>query len=101
MLTPSERAMRGRIGGYRRWVAETDRTAATAPARSAFLRRFLDATDPSLPDDVRAKQAEAARRAHFAELAYRSARARSARSKRRPDTTELEIAQGREIGLAS
>jgi hypothetical protein len=82
MLSPAERAMRGRIGGYRRWVTETDRTAATAPARSAFLRRFLDSTDPNLPMGIREKQAEAARRAHFTALAYLSARARSSRSER-------------------
>jgi hypothetical protein len=82
MLSPSERTMRSRIGGYTRWVKETDRTAATAPARRAFVERFFDATDPNLPREIREKQAEAARRAHFTELAYLSARARSSRATR-------------------
>lgn len=75
-LSSSERALRSRIGGYRRWANVTDRSAATAKSRAAFLTRFYADTDPKLPEKVRLQQAEAARKAYFADLAYRSARAR-------------------------
>ncbi len=62
----SDYAMRGRVGAYKRWAATDDRTAATAPARSAFLRRFEMEVDP----DGRLAEPELARRAYFAMRAY-------------------------------
>ena len=57
----------GRIGAHQRWsqIKPEDRTAATAPARAAFMARFEDAADP-----------EAARKAYFLRLAAKSAEAR-------------------------
>jgi hypothetical protein len=63
--TPTERKLLGRIGGYKSWANTEDRTARTAPGRAAFLARFDDAPDP-----------EAAKRAYFAELSLKAARAR-------------------------
>lgn len=62
----SDHVMRGRVGAYKRWAATEDRTAATAPARSAFLRRFETEVDP----EGRLTEPERARRAYFAMRAY-------------------------------
>lgn len=84
-LTPSERAQRGRIGAYV-MHAHHDARSTTAAARRAFGRRFLDLVDSerSLPEPERLRRAEAARKAYFVQLAYRSALARR-RGRRRSD----------------
>ena len=48
----------------------------TEKARAAFAQRFYDQTDPELPPAERLRQAEAARRLHYARLARRSVAAR-------------------------
>lgn len=48
----------------------------TEASRRAFWDKFYDATDPALPEKERQRQADAARRAHFARMGYRSAMAR-------------------------
>ena len=80
-LTPSERVLRARIGGHSKWAKTSDRTAATATARQAFLNRFEKQVDPDgvLDPAERARRAESARKAHFTRLALRSAQARRAR----------------------
>ena len=82
-LTPSERAQRGRIGAYL-MHARHDPRSTTAAARQAFSRRFLDIVDPNrtLPEPERLRRADAARKAYFVQLAYRSALARG-RARRR------------------
>ena len=65
MSSSTEQQLLGRIGGYKSWANTEDRTARTAPGRAAFLARFEDAPDP-----------EAAKRAYFAELSLKAARAR-------------------------
>lgn len=64
-MANTDRQLNGRIGALESWARTTDRTARTAPARSAFLSRFDDAEDPA-----------AARRAYFLRLAAKSAEAR-------------------------
>lgn len=61
-----------------RWAREPDRTAATAPARQAFLSRFEQEVDPNgeLNPQERARRAANARRAYFRRLAVKSAQAR-------------------------
>jgi hypothetical protein len=56
----------------------SDRTAATAAARSSFESRFERMVDPEgkLSPEERALRAESARNAHFARLAYLSVKAR-------------------------
>jgi hypothetical protein len=51
-------------------------------ARRAFLDRFLQGIDPSLPEDERLNRAEAAKRMYMAKLSLKSsvARARKGRS---------------------
>ena len=69
----------GKIGAYTKWANCTDRTAATAPGRAAFERKFLDQADG---DPMRAQQL---RRAHYARMALKSAKARRARKGGGPD----------------
>jgi hypothetical protein len=82
--TRAERERNGRIGAYVQWSREPDRTARTAKARAASpagLDRFEREVDPDgvLPTDVRAKMAEAARKAYFLKLSLKSAKARAAK----------------------
>jgi len=83
-LTPSQRALRARIGAYA-LHARHDPRETTARARAAFLSRFEREVDPdgSLNSIERARRAEAARKAYFARLAYRSAVARGRKSRKR------------------
>lgn len=74
------RSMRARIGAYS-LHAQRDARETTSAARAAFLSRFLAGIPEDLPEGERLRRAEAARRAHFQRLAYRSALAR--RAKRR------------------
>lgn len=73
--TAAERSLRGRTAVLTSWANTEDWTARTAPGRAAFMRRFEDQVDPdrTLPDEERAKRADAAKRAHFARLARQSA----------------------------
>ena len=78
----------GRIGGLR-VRATHDPREYTAAARRAFLEGFERQVDPEgcqTPEERRARAA-AARKAHFAVLAYRSAVARAKR-RRRKDARE-------------
>jgi hypothetical protein len=80
MLTPSEAALRGRIGAYK-LHSMYDPRETTAKARETFLSRFEREVDPdgTLPEPERLRRAEAARKAYFASLAYKSAKARRSR----------------------
>ena len=85
MATPdTELALRGRIGAHISWANTTDRAARTAPARAGFHQRFMDRADG---DPVRA---EHLRKAHFAQLALKSA---AARRKAKGLTAEAEAAE--------
>ncbi len=74
---PKDASLRGKIGAYS-LHASRDSREITAPARRAFLARFEAQVDPdgTLPPAERARRAEAAKKAHFARLAYLSAKAR-------------------------
>jgi len=78
---PQEMARRGRIGAYR-LHATNDPRETTKAARAAFLARFEREVDPdgTLAPEERARRAEAARKAYFAQLAHKSAKARRRRS---------------------
>jgi hypothetical protein len=77
-LSDGERQTRARLAAYTSWANTADATARTQPARDAFLKRFEDQVDPDrrLSPEVRAKRAESAKKAYFAQLALKSARAR-------------------------
>jgi hypothetical protein len=66
----------GSIGGHIKWsrIPQSQRGAATQPARDAFEQRFLDEADG---DPVRAANL---RKAYFKRLALKSAEARRQRS---------------------
>ncbi len=76
-MTPSERSLRGRIGGLA-LAAQRNPLEYTAAARKAFLAKFEKDVDPQglLPEDERQRRADAARKAHFARLGLKSAQVR-------------------------
>jgi hypothetical protein len=80
-LTPEQRQLRARAAAHRSWANTTDPAARTAKARTAARERFEHQVDPDgvLPEAERARRAESARKAYFADLAFRSARARQKR----------------------
>jgi hypothetical protein len=77
----SARSVAARIGGLTR-ASLYDGKEVTAPARSAFLRRFELQVDPegTLPEEERSRRIQAALRAHMARLALKSAKARRKRA---------------------
>lgn len=81
-MTDSFRSMQGRIGAHESWAKTDDRSARTAPGRSAFLDRFEREVDPDgiLAPAERAKRAQHARSAYMTRLAKKSATARQERS---------------------
>ena len=97
---PTQRQQIGRYGGLKSWSQTVDRAARTAPGRRAGPNsvdywlarldpeRFADATDRQKID-----AAEAARKAHFAEMAMRSARSRSAKAKAERDAERVANAE--------
>lgn len=68
---PTGRSIRARVAAYS-MHARHDPRETTARARQAFLSAFERTVDPdgALPPAERARRAEAAKRAHFARLAY-------------------------------
>jgi hypothetical protein len=77
MTTPA-RSLAARVGAHESWARTPDRAARTAPARQAFNARFEALVDPhdELPPQVRAAQAESARKAYFARLSLAAANKR-------------------------
>jgi hypothetical protein len=81
-LTPAERSLRSKIGAHTSWARTENRSARTLPARMALLEKFEKQVDPDmrlLPAE-RAKRAESARKAHYADLALKSVAARRNRA---------------------
>lgn len=79
-LTPAERSLRARAAAYK-LHSLYDSRELTANARAAFEDRFAKQVDPDgiLPAAERKRRAECARKAYFAELAAKSAKARRIR----------------------
>jgi len=73
-MTPAERVLRGRQGAFT--LHAMGKTTTTA-ARAAFDARFYVGIPDDLPAAERDRRAGYARKAYFASMAYRSARARS------------------------
>jgi hypothetical protein len=73
LMTDAERSLLGRLAAESSWANTEDRSARTAPARAAFEAKFLEQADG---DPVRAAHL---RKAFYARLALKSARARRAR----------------------
>jgi hypothetical protein len=80
--TTTEHSLASRFGAHLSWANTVDRSARTAPARRALEAKFDQLADPDgtlLPHE-RAKRAENLRKAHFAQLALKSAQARRRRA---------------------
>lgn len=78
-LSRSERKLRASLGGLTGWANTADRSGRGRHANRGHWQKYYDATDPSLPDDVRAKMADSAFRAHMKRLALKSMKARRER----------------------
>jgi hypothetical protein len=84
VLSPTERSLRARIGALR-LHATHDTNEVSAPGRAAAAAkleaRLVREVDPDLTLSAheRARRVDMARRAHFASLAYKSARSRAKR----------------------
>ncbi len=74
-MTPTERALRARIGAY---AFHAQGRTNTVPGRKAFMARFEKEVDPDgvLPEAERQKRAEAAKKLYFARLALKRAKLR-------------------------
>jgi hypothetical protein len=72
-VTPAERSLRGQIAAHESWANTEDRSARTAKARKALEDKFLA---EAAGNPVRA---ESLRKAYYARLALKSARARRRR----------------------
>ena len=77
---PKEMARRGRIGAYRLHATHSPKETTKA-ARTACMARFERGVDRDgvLPPKERARRTEAARKAYFAQLAHKPAKARRRR----------------------
>ena len=76
-LTPELRSQRARIAAHS-MHSQNDSRETTKAGRAAFLARFEREVDPEgvLPESERQRRAEQARKAYFAGLAFKSAKAR-------------------------
>jgi len=82
-VTPAQRKLRAQMGANALWAKTEDRAAVNAPGREAAEARFERRAReqfPHLSDDEIAKRAASARKAFYAEIQLKSARARSARA---------------------
>lgn len=97
----TERSMRLRLAAHKSWAATTDRSARTAAARRAsHWTRFLTQAremHPGAPEAQIEAAANALRKAHYTDLALKSAQARRIRSQEkkaaRDRQVQAEIAQ--------
>jgi hypothetical protein len=80
-MPPSERSQRARAAAHRSWANTADPSERTRAGRVAFLDRFEREVDPdgALSEPERKRRAEHAKKAYFAGLALKSARARRAK----------------------
>ena len=81
-LTAAQRRLRARMAAYS-LHATHDPLDTTRAAREAFMARFERQVDPDgrLPAPERQRRAEAAKKAYFAGLALKSAKARGGRKR--------------------
>ncbi|WP_028814463.1 hypothetical protein [Streptomyces flavidovirens] len=98
-MSTSERSMQMRLAAHKSWAATPDRASRTAAARKAshFTRFIAKARElhPDASDEQIKAVAESLRKAHYTELALRSAQARRIKgqaakeAKRRQQAAEL------------
>jgi hypothetical protein len=82
-LSPSERKLRASIAGLTGWANTANRSARAAHAARGNWQKHYNATDPNLPEHVRAKMADSAYRAQLQRMAFNSAKARRERKQER------------------
>jgi hypothetical protein len=100
-MNTDERSLRMRIAAHKSWAVTTDRPGRTAAARKAsHWTRFLDMArkaNPEATEQQIEQIAESMRKAHFTELAARSAAARrikaEMRRSQRTAATRAELEQ--------
>ncbi len=99
-LTPSERKLRASIAGLTGWANTADRESRARHAARGNWRKCYDATDPSLPDHVRAAMADSAYRANLQRMALKSAKARRERKEaaERQARARREARQAEQLG---
>jgi hypothetical protein len=93
VLSPSARALRAKLAAHTLW-AECDRQQQTSAARRAFLDRFYQQTDATLPEAERQRRASHLRKAHFTKMAFERERQRN-RPKAHRDAKAEVIASAR------
>lgn len=82
-MTPAQRKLRAQMGAHAMWAKTPDRAAVSAPGRAAADARFerqIRQQFPNLPDDEVFKRAQSLRKAFYAEIQLKSAKARAARA---------------------
>jgi hypothetical protein len=84
-LTPAERKIRAQIAANDSWAQTDDRPARTAKARKALDDKFLTEADGD------PKRAESLRKAYYARMAFKSAKARRLRAEARQSLTEFDV----------
>ncbi len=86
-MTPAQKVLRARMAAYT-LHSRVDSRAHMAPARAAFNDRFARIVDPDnlLAEPERNRRAEAAKKAHMAQLAMKSAAVRARKTPRRATT---------------
>lgn len=96
-MDPNERSLQMRLASYKSWANTADRSARTANARKAANEtRFLDqarAMHPDATDEQIEQVASMLRKAHFTELAQRSAASRRIRSAENKKARQRHIEQ--------
>jgi len=82
-VNAAQRKLRAQMGAHALWAKTEDRSAISAPGRAAADARFerqVREQFPHLPDDEIAKRAASARKAFYAEIQLKSAKARAQRA---------------------
>lgn len=92
MSTHAERQLVARIAAHESWANTPDRNARTAPARAALEQKFLEAAGGDLT------RAEHFKKAHYARLALKSAKARRMAREARSLAAEVETELGGQPG---
>jgi hypothetical protein len=96
-VNTSERSMQLRLAAHISWANTPDRSARTAAARKASHHtRFLDKAREMHPDATEAeitKVAESLKKAHYQQLALKSAQARRIRRQTAEADKQKRIAQ--------
>ncbi|MFI1287419.1 hypothetical protein ACH4VM_02725 [Streptomyces sp. NPDC020792] len=96
-MNTNERSMRMRIASYQSWAKTPDRSARTAAARKrSHHTRFVEKARELHPGGTEkqiADAAEALKKAHYTEMARRSAQSRRIRSEIAKDAKQKQIAR--------